>query len=116
VNPNGKEVPLDHIPPVFGKTSVMYRQKRFTGEVYAIYNGWKRLQDYSPSGEDNLVYATAQGMPAWMTLNVRTGYKFTPNLGIQVAVENLLDQNYRVFASGISAPGRNLVITLRGNL
>lgn len=116
VNPNGKEVPLDHIPPVFGKTSVMYHQKRFTGEVYAIYNSWKRLQDYSPSGEDNLVYATAQGMPAWMTLNVRTGYKFTPNLGIQVAVENLLDQNYRVFASGISAPGRNLVITLRGNL
>jgi hemoglobin/transferrin/lactoferrin receptor protein len=33
---------------------------------------------------------------------------------IQFAVENLTDKFYRVFASGLSAPGRNLVITLRG--
>jgi hemoglobin/transferrin/lactoferrin receptor protein len=27
----------------------------------------------------------------------------------------MLDQNYRVFASNISAPGRNFIVTLRGN-
>lgn len=111
---NGTEIPLDHIPPMFGKTSLAYKQKRFEGEVYIMYNGWKRLADYSPSGEDNLNYATPQGMPAWYTLNLRTGYRFNENLGIQVALENIMDQNYRVFASGVSAPGRNLVLTLRG--
>jgi hemoglobin/transferrin/lactoferrin receptor protein len=30
-------------------------------------------------------------------------------------VENILDQNYRVFASNIGAPGRNLVLTVRGS-
>jgi hemoglobin/transferrin/lactoferrin receptor protein len=79
-----------------------------------MYNGWKRLGDYSPSGEDNLNYATPQGMPAWYTLNLRTGYRFNESLGIQVALENIMDQNYRVFASGVSAPGRNLVLTLKG--
>lgn len=112
----GGLVPLDHIAPVFGKTSIMYNEKSFTGEVFVLYNGRKRLQDYSPSGEDNLVYATAQGMPAWYTLNVRAGYKFNKYIGVQLALENILDYNYRVFASGISAPGRNFVVTLRGSL
>jgi len=29
------------------------------------------------------------------------------------AIENILDRNYRYFASGFSAPGRNYVIALR---
>lgn len=116
INSAGIEVPLDHIPPTFGKTSIMYRQKRFSGEVFALYNAWKRLKDYSPSGEDNLVYATPNGMPAWYTLNVRTGYQINQYMGVQVALENIMDSHYRQFASGISAPGRNFVITIRGNL
>jgi hemoglobin/transferrin/lactoferrin receptor protein len=115
-NVAGIEVPMDHIPPIFGKTSILYEQNRFTGEAYVMYNGWKRLQDYSPSGEDNLVYATPKGMPSWYTLNTRVGYKFLPQMSIHVAIENILDYNYRIFASGISAPGRNFVLTLRGHL
>jgi outer membrane receptor protein involved in Fe transport len=33
-----------------------------------------------------------------------------------VGLDNILDVNYRQFASNISAPGRNLVVTLRVNL
>ncbi|MBS1774102.1 MAG: TonB-dependent receptor [Bacteroidetes bacterium] len=113
---NGIKVPLDHIPPVYGKISIMYSPKRLMTEFYAIYNGWKFLKDYSPSGEDNLVYATPKGMPSWVTLNVRAGYRFNSNVTLQVALENIMDQNYRTFASGISSPGRNLVITLRGKI
>ena len=111
-----KEVPLDHIPPVFGKTSIMYTGGNFTGEFFAMYNGWKRIAEYNPFGEDNQQYATVDGMPSWYTLNIRAGYKIGKHLGVQVAVENMLDQSYRCFASGISAPGRNFVISLRGNL
>ena len=109
------DVPLDHIPPVYGRTYVSMKLKRFKGEFSVLYNGWKRLKDYSASGEDNQVYATPQGMPAWYTLNLRTSYQFNKYLQLQVALENILDQNYRVFASGVSAAGRNLVLTLRGN-
>jgi hemoglobin/transferrin/lactoferrin receptor protein len=110
------EVPLDHIPPVFGKTSVMYQVGKFSGEVFALYNGWKRIADYNPFGEDNQQYATPDGMPSWYTLNLRAGYKINRYLGVQVAVENILDQSYRNFASGINAPGRNFVVSLRGSL
>ncbi|MCB0699111.1 MAG: TonB-dependent receptor [Chitinophagales bacterium] len=115
-NNAGTTVPLDHIPPVFGKTSIMYNKKKYSGEFYVMYNGWKRLKDYSPSGEDNLKYATSLGMPSWYTLNLRTGYNINDNMSVQLAMENIMDKNYRVFASGVSMPGRNVVLTLRGRL
>ncbi len=109
-------VPLDHIPPVFGLTSIKLDLSKFTGEFYARYNAWKHIEDYSPSGEDNETYATADGMPAWFTLNLRASYQFTRNISLQAGVENMLDKHYRNFASGISAPGRNVFVTLRGTL
>jgi hemoglobin/transferrin/lactoferrin receptor protein len=107
------DTPLDHIPPVFGKTSFNLNLKKFRAEFFLLYNGWKRLKDYNVAGEDNLVYATAEGNPAWTILNLRTAYQFNPTIQLQVALENILDQNYRVFASGISGAGRNLLLTLR---
>ncbi len=109
------EVPMDHIPPLFGKTSIMYGINNVNAEFYAMYNGWKRIAEYNPFGEDNQQYATVDGMPSWYTLNLRAGYKVNKYLGVQFAVENILDQSYRVFASGINAPGRNFVISVRGS-
>lgn len=110
---DGEEKPLDHIPPVYGKTSIQFTWKKLQTEFFSQYSGWKRLADYSDSGEDNLAYATADGMPAWVTYNLRIGYQFNSKLSAQVACENILDKNYRTFASNISAPGRNFIFTLR---
>lgn len=112
---DNNKVPLDHIPPVYGKVSANYRAGRFNTEGYALFNGWKTLSNYNPFGEDNLQYATQHGMPEWYTLNLKAGYQFRRHVSAEVGLENILDQNYRMFASGISAPGRNLVITLRGS-
>lgn len=111
-----EDVPLDHIPPLFGLTSLKLELSKFTGEFYVRYNAWKHLKDYSPSGEDNEAYATVDGMPAWYTLNLRVGYQFSRNINLQAGVENILDKHYRNFACGISAPGRNVFVTLRATL
>ena len=108
------DTPLDHIPPVYGRTGFTYQQQKFRGEAYVMYNGWKRLQDYRLNAEDNEDYATANGMPAWYTLNARASYQVQKNVQLMVGLENILDANYRVFASNISAAGRNVTLTLRG--
>jgi hemoglobin/transferrin/lactoferrin receptor protein len=108
-------VPLDHIPPVFGMTSFRLEMKKFKGDFYVMYNGWKRLSQYSPGGEDNEAYATPWGMPSWYTLNLKLSYQVVKYLNIELGMENILDENYRKFASGISAPGRNVILALRGN-
>ena len=110
--------PLDHIAPVFGKTSFVLKLNKFRGEFFVLYNGAKRSVDYNLLGEDNQAYSAdpINGyMPAWMTLNLRAAYQFNKYIQLQLALENMLDQNYRVYSSNISAPGRNFVVTLRGN-
>ncbi len=109
--------PLDHIAPAFGKLSLRYAMlhNKLKLEGFMLYSGWKRLEDYNFVGEDNFAYATADGMPSWYTMNLRANYNINNQLSVQVACENILDRNYRMFASNISAPGRNFILTLRGN-
>jgi hemoglobin/transferrin/lactoferrin receptor protein len=114
-NESQDNVPLDHIPPLYGRTGFSFTHTRFQAEAYALYNGWKKIEDYNPSGEDNAQYATPDGTPAWMTFNVKTTISVTTYLSIQAGIENLLDRNYRYFASGFSAPGRNFIVALRSN-
>jgi hemoglobin/transferrin/lactoferrin receptor protein len=109
-------LPLDHIAPVYGMTSFRLELKKFRGNFYVMYNGWKRMSQYSPSGEDNEQYATSYGMPSWYTLNLKLSYQVERHINIELGMENLLDENYRKFASGISSPGRNLIVALRANL
>jgi hemoglobin/transferrin/lactoferrin receptor protein len=82
-------------------------------DLYALYNGWKKIEEYNPSGEDNAQYATKDGTPAWLTLNFKSSVAINKILSLQAGVENILDRNYRYFASGFSAPGRNFILALR---
>lgn len=111
----GKETPLDHIPPMFGRTAVSYFTKKFSVEASSLYNTWKRIEDYNLNGEDNQVYATPKGSPAWYTLNLKAQYAFGKKgkIQLQSGIDNITDNQYRVFASGISAAGRNIWVCLR---
>lgn len=111
----GVTVPLDHVPPAYGKVSILHKQNSWQAEVFSLFNGWKKLKDYSPSGEDNLQYATIDGMPSWVTFNARIALQFRQTISMQASLENIFDIHYRYFASGISAPGRNFMVSLKYN-
>jgi hemoglobin/transferrin/lactoferrin receptor protein len=113
---NDTVVPLDHIAPVFGQTSIIYKTKNIDGEFFVRYNGKKTSNDYSPSGEDNAAYSADKingYMPGWFTLNIRMGFNLTKSMRLNVACENITDNRYRVFASGINAAGRNVILSFR---
>jgi hemoglobin/transferrin/lactoferrin receptor protein len=112
-NENAPETPLDHIAPAFGRAGVQYNTAKFKSELFTNFNGWKRLRNYSASGEDNLQYATAEGMPSWWTLNLRASYEINKTFTVQAGMDNILDLQYRQFASGINSPGRNIFGSLR---
>ena len=112
-NESGPDTPLDHIPPVFGRVGLRYATSKFNSELFSNFSGWKHLSRYSSSGEDNLQYATAEGMPSWYTINLRVGYELNKMFTVQAGIDNMLDLQYRTFASGINAPGSNLFGTVR---
>lgn len=116
----GKRQPLDHIPPIYGRVGAAWLTPDGRGrfDMYALYNGPKPVDDYNTDGEDNIDYATVKGadgrgMPAWFTLNVKGSYNLNGSIALQAGVENILDTEYRVFSSGINAPGRNVYAAVR---
>ena len=120
--------PLDHIPPMYGQTAVKWSGKQGFAELQYLFNGEKKAKDYSSSGEDNqdkqpLGMADINGdgkpdgyNPSWGIWTIRGGYSLPKGFSVQVAVENVLDLHYRYFASGMSASGRNVLISLKWDL
>ena len=106
-------MPLDHIPPTYGRVGLKHDIKKFTAELFTVFNGWKRIEDYNLNGEDNEIYATKDGMPGWQIWNINTSYQPTQKLNFSFQIENIADLNYRYFASGISALGRNYIVSCR---
>jgi len=105
--------PLAHIPPIYGKADFIYETKRFTHEFFIIYSGWKRIEDMTLTGEDNVEEGTPYGFPGWYTLNLRSTYYASKNISIQFALENIINNFYKPFATAIAAPGINFIATLR---
>jgi len=107
--------PLGHIPPAFGKSLFKIKKDKFEYKFWGVYTTWKYTDEMNSSGVDNGDLGTEEGYPSWWTLNTSAQYNFNNNLKLQVTIENILDQHYRTFASGISAPGRNIMISLRSS-
>ncbi len=113
IKTDSTDAPLDHIPPFMARFQMSYAKKNFSTDFFVNYNGWKRLKDYYLNGEDNEQYATSEGMPAWFTANIHVSYKVHKYITLQAGVDNMFDTQYRTFASGINAPGRNIFGAIR---
>ena len=107
------DYPLDHIPPIIMNLDLGYKYKNFNAGFIVNFNGSKNIRDYYLNGEDNEQYATEKGMPAWLTANIHLSYKVWKFITLQAGVENIFDVQYRFFASGINAPGRNIYGAIR---
>jgi hemoglobin/transferrin/lactoferrin receptor protein len=111
----GVELPVRHVAPVFGNAHIIWKNKKFQMDGFVNYNGALRSSDISAELADSLFALDAQGKPyapSWYSLNLRTQYDFNKSLTIVGAVENITNQRYRTFSSGISAPGTNLICAI----
>lgn len=111
-------IPLRHAAPLFGSTHIVYESSLITADLYSIYNGSKKFEDMPPSEIDKpYLYATDGSgnpwSPGWFTLNCKISLNIIRWAVINAGVENILDYRYRPYSSGIVAPGRNFIISLR---
>lgn len=106
---------MDHIPPVYGKSELSWQKGSHALQGFVLYNGWKPIEEYSSSGSDNPEEATVDGTPSWWTLNLNYQYNINEVLLAQIGLENILDAHYKTYSSGISAPGKNLILTLQAS-
>lgn len=112
--------PLSHAAPLFGNTHFTYQTKNIRADFYMNYNSGMSFEELSLNDRnDDATFAKDENgkpfVPSWYTLNFKFAYFLNKNLSLNAGVENITDVLYRPFSSGISAPGRNFILTLRGN-
>jgi hemoglobin/transferrin/lactoferrin receptor protein len=110
--------PLRHAPPAFGLTRINYQNGAFRAELYAMYNGEVPFSRLAPeeAGKEYIYAIDKNGnpfSPAWFTLNLKAQYQLNPSFLFNTGFENILNERYRPYSSGIVAPGRNFIISLR---
>lgn len=105
--------PFGHIPPLIGNLSLKYKEKKYELSFSSIFNGNKKRIDFGPGNVDNPNEANLGGYPNWFTLNSSIRYYISKGLKVKVGCFNILDIHYKTFASGISSPGRSLLISMK---
>ncbi|QXP64403.1 TonB-dependent receptor [Polaribacter sp. HaHaR_3_91] len=118
---NGDKSPSRHAAPWFGSTRLTYNASKLKAQLYADYSGSVAYEDLpdSEKAKDYMYAIDANGnpySPSYITLNLKTSYRFTDNLLISTGLENITDKRYRPYSSGIVSPGRNFVISLKANI
>ncbi len=112
-----EQVPLRHAPPFFGDAGIRWQKSGFRAEFYGFYNSEISNENLAPSEQQKpLIYAMDENgkpySPSWFTLNARLGYQWK-SIGVNLCWENMTNQRYRPYSSGIVAAGSNLVVSLR---
>jgi hemoglobin/transferrin/lactoferrin receptor protein len=118
---SGVEVPVRHAPPAFGNTHLIWDYNGFKVDAFLEYNGELSNNQLTPSEiAKDYIYAKDENgnpyMPSWYTLNTRLQYQLNTNTMLTFSVENITDQRYKTYSSGIASPGRNFIIAARYNL
>jgi hemoglobin/transferrin/lactoferrin receptor protein len=118
---NGEAIPVRHVSPQFGNTHLVWQKNKFLVDAFVDYNSELSYNQMAPSEQEkDYMYALDDNgnpyAPSWYTLNLRTQYQITKAATISASLENITDQRYKTYSSGIASPGRNLIISLSYNL
>lgn len=114
---NGEVSRSRHAAPAFGVTRLTFQKDKLFMQLYAMYSAEISHENLNEEEKQKpFIYASdANGnpySPGWYTLNFKAMYQFHENFAVSAGVENLTDQRYRPYSSGLVAPGRNFVISL----
>jgi outer membrane receptor for ferrienterochelin and colicin len=113
--------PVRHVSPLFGSTSLTLTKEKLKIMIYADYNGTLSNKNLAPSEQSKAyMYASDKNgdpySPGWCTFNIKTSYQINTMLQLEMGIENFFDLRYRPYSSGIVAPGRNFIVSLRGSI
>jgi len=112
---DGTTSPARHAAPWFGVSRLTYQHKKLVVQAYSQYSGQRTFANLPEEerGKTEIYAPDANGnpyAPAWYTVNLKATYQVSPLLTLSGGLENLTDQRYRPYSSGIAAAGRNVVL------
>jgi len=117
---DGTTSPLRHAAPWFGQSGLSFSADKLKLDFYATYSGEVSYENLPPEeqGKDYMYAKDKDGnpySPSWYTFNFKAMYQITDIFSVSGGVENLTDVRYRPYSSGITAPGRNFILSVRAS-
>nr|WP_299487310.1 TonB-dependent receptor [uncultured Allomuricauda sp.] len=114
---SGEDTPARHAAPTFGDFHVIWQNQKLKTDLFLNYNGEISYSDLALSerSKDYIYDIDTNGnpfSPSWYTLNFRSQYQISNAFKATVNLENITNQRYRTYSSGIAAPGANLILGL----
>jgi hemoglobin/transferrin/lactoferrin receptor protein len=115
---DGTISPSRHAPPAFGTFRFGYTTGKLELQFYMLTQGEFTHEDLAiEEREKTEIYAKDSNgntfAPAWQTFNIKGLFKITDHFSVSAGIENLTDQRYRPYSSGISGAGRNFIMSVR---
>ena len=109
---------LRHVSPLFANAHVVYTYKKLFVNAYITYNGAIKNNRMAPSELDKPhIYLTDENgglySPSWYTLNLKTALTVSDGWLFTIGAENITNQRYRAYSSGIAGPGINLIASIK---
>jgi hemoglobin/transferrin/lactoferrin receptor protein len=115
---DGSISPSRHVTPWFGVSRITYNVNKLRLDFYAMYSGGFSYNNLNieERGKPEIYATDGNGnpySPGWHTLNFKALYRVNENFQLSSGMENLTDQRYRPYSSGLVAPGRNFILALK---
>ncbi|WP_027420615.1 TonB-dependent receptor plug domain-containing protein [Crocinitomix catalasitica] len=115
---DGSVSPSRHAAPMFGVSRLFYKRGKLNLQFYAEYSGGRSYEELPITEQAKPeIYAIDDNgnpySPEWYTVNFKAMYQISDHFTVNAGLENITDQLYRSYSSGISAAGRNFILSLK---
>jgi len=112
---DGSLSPSRQIAPFFGGSQLEYKNEKLRVILGYNFQGEFKAEELAVSERNKTeIYALdAKGnsfAPAWHTINLKAEYMLYKQSTVMLGLENITDQRYRPYSSGISGSGRNFIV------
>lgn len=115
---NGTQGPSRHAAPWFGMSRLNFSTDKLKMQLSLHLSGEVRAEDLNAEEQSkpHIYQLDEQGnlySPGWYRIDYRASYQINDFWIVTAGIENLTDQRYRPYSSGLVAPGRNFILSLR---
>ena len=102
---------VSRLMPLSGQLGLRFEPLQSDWWFEGVLVGADKANDLSIQDEGDTQRIPPGGTPGYVVAHLRGGWRVSENGTIGFALENLLDEDYRVHGSGSNMPGLNLVLT-----
>lgn len=102
--------PVSRLMPTTFRAGLKWKGSEGRWWIEAVGEAAEKADRLSAADRRDTQRIPPGGTPAYAVGHLRAGARVTSDLRLTVALENLLDADYRIHGSGVNEPGRNLVV------